>query len=72
MIGDQSERYFKSMVRDNIIQNYPITASDITHAHTMFVPNFTGTRGKTVRQKTDRVVMYYVAIPNDFKNYKRF
>ena len=57
MIGRPSERDFKSMVVNNLIQECPITDSDTTNSHTMFVPNLDGTRGKTVQQNVDRMVM---------------
>ena len=66
MIGHPSERDFKSMVSNNMIQNWPITASDITSSHTIFGSNLAGTRGNTVRQNPDRLVMYYAALPKDF------
>ena len=49
MIGHIFEREFKSMVRNNMIQNCPITASDVTNSQNMFGPKLTGTRGKTVQ-----------------------
>ena len=66
MIGRPSNRDFKSMVRNNMIQNCHITAYDITNAQTMFGTNLTDTRGKIVRQKPDRVGMYYVSVPKYF------
>ena len=48
MIGYTYERDLKSMVRNNMIQNFPITTSDVTNSHTIFGPNLTCTRGKTV------------------------
>ena len=66
VIGCTSERDFESMVSNNMIQNWPITASDITSSHTIFGSNLAGTRGNTVRQNPDRVVMYYAALPKDF------
>ena len=66
MIGHLSERYFKSMVSNNLIQNFPITASDITNSHTMFGPKLAGTRSKTLQQNLDRLVMDYVSVRKDF------
>ena len=72
MIGHIFEREFKSMVRNNMIQNCPITASDVTSSQNMFGPKLTGTRGKTVQQNMDIVVMDYVAVPKDFIKLHKF
>ena len=60
------------MVINNIIQNFLITASGVTNAHTMFGPNLAGTRGKTLQQNSDRVVMDYVDVPKDFLEFHKF
>ena len=72
MIGRPSERYFKSMVSKNIIQNYPTTSSAVTNAYTTFFPNLAGIRGKTVQQKPYWVVMEYSAVPKDFPKVQEF
>ena len=72
MIGHPSDRDFKSMASNNMIQNSPITAYDVTNTHTMFGLNLTGTRGKTVQQNPVRLVMDCVAIPNDFIKLHKF
>ena len=72
IIGHPSERDFKSLVINNMVQNCPITASEVTKYHTMFGLNLAGARGKTVQQKLDRVVMYYVASPNNFIKIHKF
>ena len=60
------------MARNNIIQNFPITASDITNDHTMFVPNLADTRGKKVQYNPDRLGMDYVAVPKDLLKLHKF
>ena len=60
------------MASNNMIQNSPITAYDVTNTHTMFGLNLTGTRGKTVQQNPVRLVMDCVAIPNDFIKLHKF
>ena len=60
------------MASNNIIQNFPITTSEVTNSHTVFDRNLTGTRGKTVRQNPDRVVMGYVAVPKYFLKQHKF
>ena len=72
MIDHPSERDFISMVRNNMIKNFPIAATDITNDHAMFGPNLDGARGKTVEQKTDRVGMDYVAVPKNFLKIHKF
>ena len=69
MIGHTYERDFKSMASINIIQNRPIKASDLTNSHTMFGPNLSSKRVKTVRQNPDRVVMDCVSVLKYFSNY---
>ena len=49
-----------------MIQNFPINASDVTKSHTMFGPNLSGARFKTVQHITNMVVMVYVAVPRIF------
>ena len=60
------------MVNNNMIQNCHITSSDVTNAHTMLGPNLAGTRGKTVLQKPDRVVMDFISVPNNFLKLHKF
>ena len=55
-----------------MIQNFHINASDITNAHTMFVPNLAGTSVKTAQQNPDRVVMYYVDVTKYFLKSHKF
>ena len=38
----------------------------------MFGTKLDGTRGNTVRHNPDRVVMYYVDVPNDFLRIQKF
>ena len=63
MIGHTYERNFKSTVSNNMIQKFPITASEVTNNHTIFGSKLAGARGNTVQQKPDRVFMDYVAVP---------
>ena len=60
------------MVSNNIIQNFLITASDITNAHIMFSPNLAGTRVNKVQHNPDRVVMDYVDLPREFFKLHKF
>ena len=45
------------MMSNIMIQNFPITDSDVTNSNTIFGPNLAGTRGKIVQQNMDRVDM---------------
>ena len=72
MIGHPYERDFKSMASNNMIQNFHITAYDVTNDHTMLSPKLSGTRDKTVQQKPDRVVMDYVSEPKDVPKIHKF
>ena len=72
MVGYPYERDFKSMVSINMIQNFPITDSDVTNVHTIFGSNLSCTRGKTVWQNLDRMMMDYVAVPKDFLKIHNF
>ena len=57
MIDHPYDRDFKSMVRKNMIQKFPITVSDVTNAHTIFDKNLYGTRANKVQKNMDRLVM---------------
>ncbi len=50
MTGIPSECAFLSMVRLNQLKDCPITHDDIKIAHTIFGPDLTNIRGKTVRR----------------------
>ena len=55
-----------------MIQNCPITAFNITNAHTMFGKNIAATRGNKLQHTTYRVVIYYVAAPKYFNKLHKF
>ena len=46
MIGSPSEKYFKELVSENFtaLNSIPVTCTDITNTHTIFVPNLSGVR----------------------------
>ena len=44
----------------------PVTCSDLTNARAIFGPDLSGVRGKTVRQKPDRVETEETSIPRYF------
>ena len=65
MVGSPSERYFTELVskKCTALKSIPMTCSDLTNARTNFGPDFSGVRGKTVRQKPDRVETEETPIP---------
>jgi len=63
MIGNPDKKDFKNMVSRNMIQNCPVTTTDITNALAIFGPDLTSIRGKTVRRTPAPVVADYVAVP---------
>ena len=51
------------MVRNNLINNCPVTLHSITNAWTIFGPDLPSVRGKMVRVMLAPVVAEYVAVP---------
>lgn len=66
MVGHPTEQEFKGMVYSNMIKNCPITTEAIGNAYKIVGPNLAGLRGKTMREKLERVITEYVEIPRDF------
>ena len=48
MMGNLSEKDYKGMVSNNLIENCPITSHEVTNAWTIFGPNLASIWGKTV------------------------
>ena len=57
MIESQPGKYFKELVSKNCtaLKSIHVTCTDITNTHTIFGPNLSGVRGKTVIQNPARV-----------------
>ena len=55
-VAHPTDETFKYMVSGKSLDNCSIVASDVTNARTIFGPNRPDLRGKTVRQRPDRVV----------------
>ena len=72
MIGYPSERDFKSMASNKIIQNCPIADSDFTKAGAMFGTNLSGTRDKKLRQEMDIMVTDYIAVTRNLLKLHKF
>ena len=66
MMGAVSEKDYRGLVSSNLLQNNNVTPTAVTNARTLFGPDLSNVRGKTVRIKPDPVVTNYVAIPRDF------
>jgi hypothetical protein len=62
MMGNPSEKDYKGMVSNNLIENCPITSKDISNARTIFGPDLASIQGKTVRRAPEPVVTDYVAV----------
>ena len=58
------------MVSGNHIKNAPIAVQDISNARAIIAPLLENTRGKTVRQKPERVRV--VRVDHDFHRINRF
>ena len=63
MMGNPSEKDYKTMVSNNLIPECPITSTDITNARAIFWPDLPSVRGKTVRTTPAPVVADYMAVP---------
>ena len=67
-----TDETFKQMVSSESFDHCPVVASDVTNARTIFCPNRAGLRGKTVRQRPERVIPEYLGIPKDFYRLHHF
>ena len=72
ILGHQTDKKFKQLVSTNAIKNCPVTIQDIANSTTLFGPNQTALRGKTVRQKIERVDTEFIPIPYDFYELHKF
>ena len=51
VVGTPTLRNFKTMIRQNIIHNFPVTVEDINIAEKIFVPDMSTFNGRTTRQR---------------------
>jgi hypothetical protein len=63
MLGNPSEKDYQGLVSGNLINNCPISSSNMSNARAIFGPDLASVRGKTVRKKPAPVVTDYVAVP---------
>ena len=54
---------FKSLIKNNMILNCPVTVDDVDRANTIYGPNIATLKGKTTRTKFNPVVTDYVDVP---------
>ena len=67
-----TDEKFKLLVSSKIPDNLSVVSSDAPNARTLFGPNRPGLRGKTVRQRPERVIPEYLDIPQDFYRLHHF
>ena len=67
-----TDKSFKQMVSSKTLDNCSVNASDVTNARSSFGPNHPGLRGKTVRQRPERIEPEYLEIPRDFYRLHHF
>ena len=72
MLGHPSKCDFEDMVHVRLIANCPITPNDISIAHTIFGEILAGIHGKTIRQKSEQILIDYILIPQDFVHMHKF
>ena len=60
MVGAITFINLKMMIRQNIIQNFPVTVEDIEIAEKIFGPDVSTLKVKTTRQRPKVVVNYFI------------
>ena len=63
MIGQPFWHSYKGIVHEELINNFPLSLTDIKNAHAVFGSDLTGLSGKTVCQNPEHVNKLYVEIP---------
>ena len=71
-MAHSTDESFKQMVSGKTLDNCSIVVSDITNARTIFGPNRPALKGKTVRQRPERIEPEYLGIPRDFYRLHHF
>ena len=71
MIGSPNKAEFENMVRSNLLQDCDVLPADITNAHTIFGPDLISLRGRTVRQRPERVEVDIVDVPRNLVDMHR-
>jgi hypothetical protein len=63
MLGSPSEKDLQALVSSNMIENCPLTSSNISNARAIYGPDIARTRGATVQRAPAPGVADYVAVP---------
>jgi hypothetical protein len=72
MTSHPTNAQFLKLVRNNSIKNCPVKPDHITNAHSILGPSIAGVRGRTTRQKPERVEAAVGRIPDDFHRLHKF
>ena len=62
-VGFPSNKDFKSLIKNNMILNCPVTADDVDRANNIYGPSIATLKSKTTRTKSKQVVTDYVDVP---------
>ena len=71
-MGHPKDEKFKQLANSNVIKYCLVTTWDIANATALFEPNQSVERGKTMRQKSDRVKTQFIPISHDFYELCKF
>ena len=63
MVGATTLQNFKMMIRQNIIQYFPVTVEEIDLSGKIFGPDVFILKGRTMRQRPKVVVHDFIEIP---------
>ena len=66
-VGTPTVENFKALIRQNLIQNCPVTVEDIIIAEKIFGPDISSLKGKSTRTKPKPVVDDIIDIPPEIK-----
>ena len=64
MVDCPCEQDFEQMLHSHLIQNFPVTATDIRIAQQLFGPHIASLKCKTTQSTPPAVRMDYVEVPN--------
>jgi hypothetical protein len=71
MVGYPSPKYFRNMVRLNMILNCPITPAEITASNKISGPNIAALKGKTMCNTPYPALTDYMKIPQKIMDLNR-
>ena len=67
-----SDTEFKNMVRNKLLENFPVKFEHITNSNNISGSNTAGLRGKSVRTNPTRMEMEYIPTSRDFYVIRKF